>query len=62
MTGYKTVLFGVILALISIFSNADMTQFFAEHLPIVGSSVAGVVVVLRAITKTAIFQNDAPTA
>lgn len=58
MKGFKTVIFGVLLALISILSNAEMTAFFAEHLPVVGSAVGAVVVILRAITSSPIFKKD----
>ncbi len=45
MKGFKTVIFGVLIALIALFSNAEMQDFFAENLPAVGS-VTGVLRVL----------------
>ena len=55
-SGYKTVVFGVLLALIAIFSSPDMQAYFADNLPWVGSLVGTIIVVLRAITTSSIFK------
>jgi len=43
---------------LSIFSNADMQAFVAQHLPLVGSAVGAIVVVLRALTTSGVFKPD----
>ncbi len=58
LSGWKTVTFGLILALLSVFSNAEMTAWFAENLPAVGGSVGVIVVLLRAITNSDIFKSN----
>jgi len=57
MKGFKTVAFGVVLALSSIFANEQMITFITTHLPWVGSSIGGITIVLRAITSSAIFNK-----
>lgn len=56
--GWKTLVFGALLVLISIFSNAEVQAFVGEHLPVVGSITGTIVIVLRAITTSAIFKNE----
>jgi hypothetical protein len=58
MKGFKTVAFGVALALISIFSNAEMQAWVATNLPVVGGLTGTLVVVLRAITTSSIFKSE----
>ncbi len=55
MKGYKTVGFGVLLGLLSIFSNPDMQAWAAEHIPELGGSIGTIVVILRALTANPIF-------
>jgi len=63
MKGFKTVAFGILIAAISILSNHEMQTFIAQHLPEVGSMIGTAIVVLRAVTSSAIFntkgKNDA---
>lgn len=58
MKGFKMVAYGIILVLLSVFSSEEMRQFFAEHLPWIGSSAGAIVIVLRAITSTPIFKKE----
>jgi len=58
MKGFKNVIFGVLIALISIFSNADMVAWIAEHLPGVGTLVGLIIIVLRAVTNSPIFKSE----
>lgn len=58
MKGFKTITFGVLLALISIFSNEEVIQFVAENFPAVGTSLGTAVIILRAVTSSAIFKKD----
>lgn len=53
--GFKTVIFGLLIAGISILSNAEMQAFISANLPWVGSGVATAIVILRALTSSAIF-------
>ncbi len=56
--GWKTVAFGVLLALISVFSSAEMQSFVAEYLPWIGGILGALVVFLRAITSSPIFKGE----
>jgi hypothetical protein len=58
-SGFKTVAFGVLIALIAVFSSAEMQVFFAENLPMVGGFVGTAIVILRAITNSSIFKPPA---
>ncbi len=62
MKGFKTVAFGLLLAGISVLSNAEMQQFVAENLPALGGFVGTATVVLRALTSSSIFTKSAPDA
>jgi len=55
--GYKTVLFGLALALISIFSNEEMVLFISENVPVLGTFIGTIVIVLRALTSSAVFKK-----
>ncbi len=55
MKGYKTITFGILLALLSIFSNPDMQAWAAEHIPQLGGGIGTIVVILRALTASPIF-------
>ncbi len=57
-SGFKTVAFGVLVALIAIFSSPDMQAFFAEYMPWVGGLVGTVIVILRALTNSTIFETN----
>lgn len=58
MKGLRTVVLGILIALISVFSNADMQAFISEHIPAIGGSIGTAVIVLRAITTSSIFKKD----
>lgn len=58
MKGWKTVIFGLLLALISVFSSADMQAFFAEHVQWLGGLTGVIVIGLRAVTSSPIFKSD----
>lgn len=55
-SGFKTVAFGVLIALIAIFSNPEMQAFFAANVPWIGTLVGTIVVILRAVTNSGIFK------
>ena len=59
MKGFKTVAFGVLVALLSLLSNAtpEWQAFVAAHIPVLGSITGVLVVVLRAITDSPIFKS-----
>ena len=56
--GWKTVIFGILLALISILSNEEMKQFLVENVEWIGGSIGTIVVVLRALTNSSIFSKE----
>jgi hypothetical protein len=56
--GWKTVVFGVLLALVSALSNEEMKQFLVENVEWIGSSIGTIVVVLRALTNSSIFSKE----
>jgi len=60
MKGFKTVAFGLLLALTSIFSSPEMATYFSENLPFVGTATGAIVVVLRGLTNSSIFKAEPP--
>lgn len=56
--GFKTVVFGAAIGLIALFSSPEVQAFIAQHIPAIGGTVGGLVIVLRAITSSAIFKSD----
>ncbi len=57
--GFRTVVFGIAIAGISILSNAEMQAWIAEHLPYLGGMAGTLIIVLRAFTSSPIFKKDA---
>lgn len=55
LKGWKTVAFGVLLALTTLFSSPEMQVFIGENIPWLGPVTATIVVVLRAVSTSAIF-------
>ncbi len=58
-SGFKTVAYGVAIALISVLSSSEVAAFVAENLPVVGGLLGTGVVILRAITGSSIFKPKA---
>ncbi len=58
MKGFKTVIFGVLLVLISVLSNADMQEFIAENIPSIGTSIGTIIIILRAVSNSSIFKKE----
>ena len=58
MKGFKTVVFGLLLALTAVFSDATVQAFVNEHFQAVGAAIGTIVIVLRAITNSDIFKNE----
>jgi hypothetical protein len=58
MKGWKTVAFGIITALLAVFSSPEVQEFVAANLPEVGIFFGTVVVILRALTSSPIFKKD----
>ncbi len=56
--GFKTFVFGALLALLSVLSNADMQVFFAEHMAWIGGITGMFIVILRALTTSPIFMRE----
>jgi hypothetical protein len=57
LSGFKTVTYGVLLALISVFSSPELQAYVGENLPWIGGIAGGVVVLLRSITDSPIFKK-----
>ena len=61
--GWKTVAFGVLLAVLAIFSSPDMQAWAAQYIPELGVGAGTIIIILRALTSSPIFKreaNDAP--
>lgn len=58
--GWRTTAYGVLIGVIGAFSTPEMTAFIAEHLGWLSSIIGGGIVVLRALTTSAIFKSDPP--
>ena len=56
--GFKTVAFGVLTAVLSLFSSPDMQAWVAEYLPFVGTALGVAVVWLRYLTNSPMFKKD----
>lgn len=54
--GWKTVLFGVLIAATAALSSPEMQAFISNNIPAVGTGIGTAIVVLRAITTSAIFK------
>lgn len=57
MKGLKTVLYGLAIALIAVFSSADVQAFIADYIPQIGGAIGFGIVFLRAITSSSIFSG-----
>lgn len=58
MKGYKTLVFGLLIAALSVLSNAEMQVFVADNLPALGSLTGTVIIILRAVTTSPIFKKE----
>ncbi len=56
LQGWKTVIFGIAVALTAVFSNLEVQTFVAAYLPWVGGFLGAAVVGLRALTNSSIFK------
>lgn len=57
MKGFKTVVFGILVGLTGLLSSPEFQTFVAEHLKVIGPLLGGAIVVLRALTKSSIFNK-----
>ena len=58
MKGYKTIVYGVLLAGLSVLSNPEMQAWVGENLPYVGSGIATGIIILRAFTNSPMFKKS----
>lgn len=59
LQGYKTFIFSLVLVIFGALETFDFTQFLnAETAGVVTSIIGGVVMILRYITKTPLFNKD----
>lgn len=57
MTGWKTLLFGVSTALLGLLQSAEITNIVAQHPGMITTVVGVMIVVLRFVTTTSIFES-----
>jgi hypothetical protein len=58
MKGFKTVGFGLALVALAIFSNSEVEAFLSQHIDWYSGVVGMVVIGLRALTNSSVFQQD----
>jgi hypothetical protein len=58
MKGFKTIAFGILIAVTALLADETTKQFILENFGLTGSFVGGAVVTLRAITTSPIFKKD----
>ena len=58
LSGYKTLVFAGLVALTSFLASAEVAQYVADNLPLVGTGLATAIAVLRAITSSPIFNRE----
>ena len=59
MNGFKTVAYGICIGLIGAMSTPEMQAFIGAHIPMVSAAIGTGIVVLRALTSSAIFNKGA---
>ena len=57
MTGWKTVAYGLLIALTAALSSAELQQLISENIPVVGGAIGTGIVILRALTSSSIFKK-----
>ncbi len=58
MKGFKTVVYGVLIALLAIFGDETVQQFVNENFQAVGVFLGTGVILLRTITSSPIFKQE----
>ncbi len=58
MKGYKTVIFGILIAVTGALSTPEMQAFVAMHIPSVSGFLGLAVILLRTITTSPVFKDD----
>ncbi len=57
MTGWKTVAYGLLIAITAALSSAELQQLISENIPVVGGAIGTGIVILRALTSSSIFKK-----
>ena len=57
MKGFKTIIYGVLIALIAVLGDDSVKLFVSENFAAVGGLLGTGVVVLRAVTNSAMFKK-----
>lgn len=57
MKGWKTVAFGILVAVLGAISDADTQIWITENLPWVSGGLGTAIIILRALTTSAIFSK-----
>ena len=55
--GWKTIIFGVLVGATAALSSPEMQAFIADNIPEVGTGIGTAIVILRALTTSAIFKQ-----
>jgi len=55
--GWKTVVFGVMLVLLALFTNEEMVSYIEDYIPWLFGSIGIIVIILRTLTKSPIFEK-----
>jgi len=56
--GWKTIVFGIMLVLLSLFTNEEMVAYMSEYMPWLVGSIGVIVLILRTLTKSPIFKKE----
>lgn len=54
----KTILFGVLVILGAIFADPESKAFIMEHFPSIGGAIGGIIIVLRVVTNSPLFNKS----
>ena len=55
--GWKTIVFGIMLVLLALLTNEEMLAFIGDYIPALMGSVGVIVIILRTLTKSPIFDK-----
>ncbi|KKL25242.1 hypothetical protein LCGC14_2407310 [marine sediment metagenome] len=57
MKGWKTTVFGVLIAVLGALTSADMQAWIMENFPWVSGGLGTAIIILRALTTSPIFEK-----
>ncbi|KKL90576.1 hypothetical protein LCGC14_1903260 [marine sediment metagenome] len=59
MKGWKTIAFGILVAVLGALSSADMQSWVLENFEWTTGGLGTIIVILRALTTSSIFKKEA---